>query len=377
MRVAFDLSPYANRKAGLGRYSAELGRALTELGQPELFVFAAAPRGASLPSWATGRPSRRVEVGMRRWRLQVLLAHLAGWGYDAYLDGADLFHATEHLLLPLRRTPSILTVHDLIFRLFPQYHLPLNRLFLGLAMPLFVRRASHILTVSEASRADLLRCYRVPPEKVTVVPEGVSPHYRPVPDGLERRAVLERYGIRAPYVLTVGVIEPRKNLPTLLAAFDELRRQGLRHQLVVVGPRGWLDEPIVRQAQARTPHVHLTGYVAEADLPAVYSGAEVLAYPSLYEGVGLPALEAMACGTPVVASNASALPEVVGDAGLLVSPMDIEAWVEALGRVLEDGDLRRELGENGRARAAGYTWEAAALATAAVYEKALNARGGL
>lgn len=372
MRIAFDLSPSVNRKAGLGRYAGELGRALMGLGSVELVVFAAGPGGSELPDWAAGLPSRRVRAGMRRWRLQVLLGQLARQGWDELLAGADLLHATEHLLLPLRRASSILTVHDLIFRLFPAYHLPLNRLFLGLAMPVFLRRASHVMTVSQASRGDLLRLYGLPAGKVSVVPEGVAPRYRPVPDGPQRETVLRRYGVRRPYLLVVGVIEPRKNLPMLFRALRGLLAGGFSHQLVVAGSRGWLDEPIVREAGQMAPDVRLTGYVDEEDLPALYSAADLLAYPSLYEGFGLPALEAMACGTPVVASRAGALPEVVGDAGVLLDPLDVEGWVEALASLLRDEERRRELSRLGRERAAGLTWERAARQTVQVYRRVLN-----
>jgi glycosyltransferase involved in cell wall biosynthesis len=211
---------------------------------------------------------------------------------------------------------------------------------------------------------------------VSVIPLAAGRHYRPL-DEAEIYPALKRHHIEFPYILYVGSIEPRKNLPRLLVAYAHLRRRGsTRWRLVVAGPRKWKSGPVY-DAVARlelAEHVHFAGFVPEADLPALYNGADLFAFPSLYEGFGLPVLEAMACGTPVVTANTSSLPEVAGAAALLVDPSDVEEIAGALRRVLEDPALARDLRERGLARAAQFSWERTARATVAVYEKVLGNR---
>jgi glycosyltransferase involved in cell wall biosynthesis len=291
----------------------------------------------------------------------------------------ELFHATEHLLPWIRHARSVFTLHDTAYQLYPRYHLPRNRLFLRLMMPRFLRRADAVIAVSEATRRDAQRFYRLNPAKVHVIPEGVEPRFRPLTDPARLDEVRARYDLPPRYILCVSTIEPRKNLTTLLEAYAALLRAGQAQGpdeagLVLVGGKGWLFAEFFERLRALglEGKVRLPGYVPEADLPAILGGATVFAYPSRFEGFGLPPLEAMACGVPVVCSNASSLPEVVGDAGLLLPPDDAGAWTEALGRMLKDEPLRGELSARGLARARGFTWEAAADRTLRVYEQVLG-----
>jgi glycosyltransferase involved in cell wall biosynthesis len=210
---------------------------------------------------------------------------------------------------------------------------------------------------------------------VVVVPLAAGRQFRPV-EAAEAGPVLEKYGVERPYILYVGALESRKNLPRLLEAYARLRKWSARWKLVIVGARKWKFTPIFEAVQrlGLEPHVHFTDYVADEDLPALYRGAELFAFPSLYEGFGLPVLEAMACGTPVVTSNRSSLPEVAGDAALLVDPLDVEAIAGAMQRVLADEALAAGLREIGLARAAQFTWERTARETVAVYKKAIDGR---
>ena len=315
-------------------------------------------------------PSRTVALGYKPWRMLVWAGQVARLGYDRLVPGAGLFHATEHLLPPLRRVPTVLTVHDLIYRRYPQHHKPLNRWFLTGAMPLFCRRADRIIAVSEQTRSDLVSSYGVPADKVTVVYEAADGRFRPQhPEAV--RAVRLRHGLPERYVLYVGTIEPRKNLVRLLEAFEPLRSRGLVDALVIVGRRGWLTGPFFDALKRSSVKdcVILPGFVSDADLPAVMAGAAALALPSEFEGFGLPIVEAMACGTPVVCSGTSSLPEVAGDAALLVDPTDTQAWSDTLARVLTDPSLRAELAARGLARAATFGWDRAARETVAVYER--------
>jgi glycosyltransferase involved in cell wall biosynthesis len=318
-------------------------------------------------------PVRTVTLGYKPWRMLVWLGQLLRAGFDRLLPGADLFHAAEHLLLPLRSIPTVLTVHDLIFRHLPEHHKPLNRWYLNLTMPLYCRRADHIVVVSEHSKRDLISAYGIAAEKITVVYEAAAPDFCPQPPQAVA-SVRARYGLPERYLLSVGTIEPRKNLTRLLAAFEAVYADGLADGLVIVGKRGWLygdffarlEESPVREV------VLLPGYVPDDDLPAFYAGAQALILPSVYEGFGLPVLEAMVCGTPAVASNASSIPEIGGDAALYFDPLDVEAIVDAIRRLLRDISLRDEMRERGLARAARFSWQQAAAETRAVYDAVIK-----
>ncbi|MGC8875397.1 MAG: glycosyltransferase family 4 protein, partial [Chloroflexia bacterium] len=245
-----------------------------------------------------------------------------------------------------------------------------RRLELHLSTLWNVRVATRVIAVSQATRDDLIRHYRTVPDRVHVVHHGVSPRFRPTQDP----GVRARYGLPERYFLYLGTLQPRKNLERLLAAYARLPAGA--PAFVLAGGRGWYFERIARAVAAHNlgERVLFPGYIADADLPAVLSGAVAFVYPSLYEGFGMPLLEAMACGTPVIASRSSSLPEVVGDAGLLVDPLSVEALQEALQRILEDEPLREALRARGLERARLFTWERCAHETLGVLEKALAAR---
>jgi glycosyltransferase involved in cell wall biosynthesis len=285
-------------------------------------------------------------------------------------------------LPPLRRVKSVFTFHDAIYALFPKYHLPMNRIYLGLMMPRFLRRANAIITISECSRRDAVRLYGIAADRFHVIYEGVDPRFQPVGQPERLQEVRRRYGLPAEYLLAVGTIEPRKNLSVLLDAFLAVRarsgRQGLR--LVIVGKKGWLFQEFFRRLAELGlddgKQVVFPGYVANEDLPAVYGGAACFVFPSIYEGFGLPVLEAMASGAPVVCSNTSSLPEVAGDAALMVQPDDAGGFAGAVERILADDDLRGELRARGLRRAAEFTWERTARQTMDVYAGVLGAGAG-
>jgi glycosyltransferase involved in cell wall biosynthesis len=379
IRVCIDLSPTVHRRAGWGTYARELAQALHNLDDgPDLTLFYNHPaRAHPLPPDLRGLPVHTLPLPTRPWRLLAAMSQQLDLGLDNWLPDCHLFHATEHLLPRLKRARTVLTVHDLIYRLFPEYHLPLNKWFLNLFMPLFVRRADAIIAVSRCTRDDLIRHYDVPPEKITVIYEGVDTQFQPITDPGTLAAVRARYGLPQHYILYVGTIEPRKNLTTLLEAYVALKAQTPNLQspisnlhLVIVGRKGWLYQDFfqrLRELGLEEDEVVLPGFVPDEDLPALYSAAELFVFPSLYEGFGLPPLEAMACGTPVVTSNTSSLPEVVGEAGLMVDPHDVRALREAMERALIDEHLRTELRTRGLEQAGRFTWEKTAQQTLEVY----------
>ena len=363
-----DVSAAVHHRAGLGRYAESLAGALAPLLDDRLALFYNREQGVEPLAGLAHLPSRTIALGYKPWRMLVWIGQLAHIGFNRLVPGAELFHATEHLLPPLREVPTILTVHDLIFRHLPEQHKPLNRWYLNLTMPLYCRRATHIITVSEQTRSDLVTFYGVPTGKITVIHEAADPAFR-APSADAVISTRARYHLPDRYLLFVGTIEPRKNLTRLLAAFEQLLAEGLTDALVIVGKRGWLTNDF-DAALERSPARHAVifpGFVPDADLPALYAGALALAMPSLYEGFGLPVLEAMACGTPVACSNNSSLPEIAGDAALLFDPADVDAISDALRRILGSSDLQSHLRDAGLRRANEFSWGRAARETLALY----------
>jgi glycosyltransferase involved in cell wall biosynthesis len=293
-------------------------------------------------------------------------------------DRLDLLHVT-YTLPPFLRCTSVVTVHDIAYALFPHTFSPRDRLLLSIAVPLSMRRAQRVITVSDAARRDILRHYRVAAEKVVAIPNAVEDHFRPAPDQDAWARVRARYGLPDRYILAVGNLQPRKNLRRLIEAFAALRAASrIDQRLVLVGKGLWRESDVFGAIKAHglEEEVIATGYVPDADLPVLYRAADVFVYPSLYEGFGLPPLEAMACGTPVITSNDSSLPEVVGDAALLIEPTDVGDLATALARLLGDAALRGRLVAAGLARAARFSWEETARRTLAVYAGAMSAGTG-
>ncbi len=368
-RIALDVSSAVHRRAGMGRYAQELAAALQAVDagrEYTLFYNRAAEARVEAP--LDRLPRLALELRDRPWRLRVALAYLTRVAQDRLLPGVDLFHATDHLLPHLTRVQSVFTLHDLAFRFYPETHTPLNRWFLTLLMPRFLRAADRVIADSAATARDAARFYGLDAARAKVIYPGVSARFRPAgPEGVA--AVRAQYDLPERFILSVGTVEPRKNLSALLEAYLALRSQETAAALVIVGKRGWRSEPFFRRLRelGLEDQVVFPGFVADEDLPALYSAASLLAFPSLYEGFGLPVLEAMACGTPVVCSNASSLPEVAGDSALLLPPGDIGALTEAIRRVLVDDDLRARLRAGGPGRAGRFTWENAARRTAEVY----------
>lgn len=369
MTICLDLSAAAHERAGLGRYAASLAQALLALGVP-LTTFINDPHENRLRPPLSALPMRTANLARKRWRLRAAVSYFGGPNLNRAFKGVTLFHATEHLLPKITLARSVFTLHDVAYLLFPQYHLLQNRIYLSMMMPRFLARADAVICVSENTRRDALRFYPLNPNKIHVIPEGVEPHFQPDLSEEQRAAVRTKYRLPERFILYVGTIEPRKNLSTLLEAYAALRFQHPNLGLVVAGGKGWLYESFFERLRVLGLEsvVTLTGYVPEADLPALINCAEVFAYPSVFEGFGLPPLEAMACGVPVVCSNASSLPEVMGEAGVLLPPTETSAWKEALERLLADATLRADLRARGLRRAQQFTWDNAARRTLAVYQ---------
>lgn len=280
----------------------------------------------------------------------------------------DLLFVPAHVLPPLRPRRTLVTVHDLGYLHFPQAHRALDRLYLDLSTRWNARAAGHILADSQATKTDLIRACGTPAEKISVVYPGLDESLRRVDDPT---AVKARYGIAADYILYLGTLQPRKNLARLVDAFALLSNPDV--QLVIAGRKGWLYDEIFARVQAHglAERVVFTGYLPDADRPALLSGARLFAFPSLYEGFGFPVLEAMRCGVPVVCADTSSLPEIAGDAALLVDPLDTGALAAALARLLSDEPLRARLIARGYAQTECFSWDRAARQVMAIIEEML------
>lgn len=285
----------------------------------------------------------------------------------------DLLHV-QYTAPPFTPCPVVATIHDLSFEHLPATFKRRSWMQLRLTVRRTAREAAHLIVPSEYTRRDICETYGIAPARVSVVPLAAASCYAPVADAKEIERVRNIYGISGDYILAVGSIQPRKNLARLIEAYADLRRQRPHDKLprlVLVGKRAWLYEETLRAVAACgiAAQTIFTGYVPESDLPALYTGALCFVYPSYFEGFGLPPLEAMSCGTPVITGDRTSLPEVVGDAGLLVNPFDTQALAQALARLIDDESLRATLGDRGLRRAAQFNWRDNARQTLAVYEQ--------
>jgi glycosyltransferase involved in cell wall biosynthesis len=373
--IGIDYTSAVQQFAGIGRYTREIVAALAARDAAtryRLFVAAGGPVAKENPGpnfeWRTTRLSRRwLERLWYRLRLPLPVEVWAG--------RFDLFHQPDFVLPPvLPGVRTIVTIHDLSFVRQPDSVMPGMGRYLNTWVPRSVAQADHVIAVSEATRQDVLDLYGAPPEKVSVIYHGVRPQFQPVTEPARLAAVRQKYGLgQAPVILSVGTVQPRKNYRRLIQAFARLEPT---HTLVIAGGKGWQYQAILAEADkpGLAGRVHFPDFVADEDLPALYSAADLFVYPSLYEGFGLPALEAMACGAPVVCSNSSSLPEVVGKAAILVDPLNPDAIAAAMQQVLADTAWQQKMGAAGQAQAAHFTWDGVAAQLQHLYRTILEKR---
>lgn len=368
MRIGIDARIAHYSSGGIRSYVLHLLEALTELDEDvEYRILQSRKSRDVLPSSSRFReiscwtPSHH---RLERWALSLEIARL----------GLDLLHSPDYIPPAFGHGRSVITVHDLNFLYYPRFLTAESRRYYNEQIEWAVDHADHILADSYATKDDLESLLDVEAERITVVHLAADSSFRPLSDE-EAHPVGERYQLEPGYLLFVGTLEPRKNVPGLLLGYRMLLDNKVSHApLVLVGGKGWLYEEIFDRVEALnlSEHVRFLHQVPDADLPGLYSAASVLAAPSFYEGFGLPALEAMSCGTPVVVADRASLPEVVGDAGRLVNPERPEDIAEALACVLTQEDERQRMREAGLKRAKLFSWERVARETQAVYEAVLS-----
>jgi len=376
VRIAIDATSVPPQRLGAGTYIYNLVQALAQVDSDDrYFIFAKPETFAGCPELAEGPTGSRFRLVPVRlpWRLARMAWEQAVLPWHLRRLGVDVLHSPHYTTTAVgggwRR---VVTFHDVTFFILPERYPALRRAYFRAASRAGARLCDMALAVSGTVKADVERHLQMPPERVRVVPLAAAPSYRPMDDTATLAAVRAKYGLPDRFILNVGALEPGKNQATLLRAFHRLKGQNLSHGLVIAGPPAWRYERLLRLVDklGLTDQVRFLDYVPAEDLVALYNLADLFVFPSLYEGFGLPPLEAMACGLPVVASTAPALREVLDGAALLVHPLDMPALAEAMAAALGDEPLRSHLREAGLQRAALFSWERTARETAAVYREA-------
>ncbi|MBI4581052.1 MAG: glycosyltransferase family 4 protein [Planctomycetes bacterium] len=398
-RIGLDGDTLGRNRTGDESYLASLMRALARIDDRNdyrVYVRDAEAVGRLFGGKETGDRSQESgekrqteENGLPRFTFRTVrprsiwLRHPVGFPLALRRDPVDLLHV-QYFVPPFCRCPVVITVHDISFAARPEFFTLRDRLLLSALVPPSLRRADRIITDARHTKNEFVRIYGLDPARIEVIPLAADPRYRVMDADACRGFVRQRHGLDAPglsaskasFILYVGTLQPRKNPHTLIDAYAMFRRRsGLPHKLLIVGKLKYKYGPVF-DAIARSgveQDIIFTGFVPDDDLPRYYNAADLFVFPSQYEGFGLPVVEAMACGTPVITTNVSSLPEVAGDAAILVDPLDAEAFCEAMTRVLTEPQIARELRDAGLAQAASFSWDRTARETLAVYNKVLLA----
>jgi glycosyltransferase involved in cell wall biosynthesis len=366
MKICFLADSVDEQSAGVHVYTLQLLRALLLLDTQNEYILVHSCENPIFDAWVKageGRISQKIVPGWRKFpfwpsfrKFLLLPLFLRFWKPDIVFEPAHMGPFSWFW-----KCKKVVMIHDLTPVLFPQFHIWISRFIHARLLPLIFSQVDGIVVPSVCTQKDVERLY-APRCPIAVVYEAADENYKPVSSELVLR-VKEHFGISKPYILSVGTLEPRKNLQVLLEAFCLLNGD---YSLVIVGKKGWYYSDLLQHiqgAQQKEADIIVTGYVDESDLDALYSGAEVMVYPSLYEGFGLPPLEAMQCGCPVICSNTSSLPEVVGEAGVVFDPCSVDSLVGHLRKVLSDATIRMRLQQQGIERAQLFSWQKCAQET--------------
>ncbi|RMD60365.1 glycosyltransferase family 1 protein [Candidatus Parcubacteria bacterium] len=369
MRIALNTTIASKTRTGTGTYALNLAAALMQANsEHELVVFCSMDWVDWLAERRNGHPVaiHGVRPGSAARRI---FWEQALFPQTLKRRGVDMLHALAFSAPVMGRLPTVVTVHDLAFRRYPAT-LPLyKRLYYEAVFTRSLRRACRIITISEAVRAEIIHTFDIPPEKVVAIPLGVDEVFLSPPSDERVAHVCRKFGIEPPFLLAVGTLEPRKNLLMLLRAFCDAKQRDpeFPHKLVLVGKQGWLRNREFSDLVRSSHEILLTGYVPQEELPALYAGAEIFLFPSLYEGFGLPLLEAFASGVPVLASDIPVHREVCGEAAVLIPPTQTDLWRDTILALTRDKWMREELRTRGAKRVRQFSWKKTAEKTLAVY----------
>jgi glycosyltransferase involved in cell wall biosynthesis len=364
MKIGIDVTSAVMQGGGIGRYTRELVQAtLAQDSDNEYVLFSAPPPSGQALSQifpVNERISHKIAPLSEQWLYRIWYRLRLPLSIQRFTGKLDLFHSPDFVLPPTGDAiPTLLTVHDLSFIHYPEVYPEVLVKYLNKVVPRSVERATHILADSAATKQDLMALWDVPDEKVTVLYSGVSQAFTRVEDEARITAVRDKYHLgEAPYLLSVGTVQPRKNYQMLIQAFAPLADQ-FPHNLYIAGGKGWLYDEMMAEIekQGLTERVRFIGFVDDADLPTLYSGADLYLFPSLYEGFGLPMLEAMACGVPVIASNVSSLPEVGEETAVMLPPHDRQSWTETIAKILTSSIQQEQMISAGYQQIKKFSWE--------------------
>jgi glycosyltransferase involved in cell wall biosynthesis len=364
LHIGFDAHSIGTGLGGNETYASNLIEALAEVDTKNRYTLYVT-RQEAIDRYANRWPNVTVRKTLPHTPLIRIPLTLAA---ELRRRPIDILHV-QYTAPPLAPCDTVVMIHDLSFEHIPETFKRRSWMQMRLTVRRTARAASHIVTDSEYSRQDILRTYRLPPERVTTTPLAASSRFKPVNDP----QVLEKYGISGDYILAVGSIQPRKNIARLIRGYSRMlsRHSDNAPKLVIVGKRAWLFEDTIRAAAVSSANdkILFTGYAPESDLAALYTGALCFAYPSYFEGFGIPLLEAMRCGTPTITSDRTCFPEVVGDASLIIDPFDEESIAAGLWRMISDAGLREQLRSRGFVQSSLFDWRDTARLTVDVYEQ--------
>ncbi len=377
MRIAIDVRPTVGHFAGIGKYTYNLVKEIAKLDRENeylLYSFFLKPFSSDIEELAKSQPNFSLKASRIPGRLMRFFWDYLKIPIEPFLGEVDVFHITNYLIPYIRRAKLLVTIYDITPVLSPEYHNRYTRTYVKEKILFAAKKADRIIAISQHTKRDLIQTLGVPEDLIAVIYGGVGEQFQPIKNQEVLNRVKERYNIKDKYLLFLGTLEPRKNIPGLIRAFHKIKDRFPNYQLVIAGKRGWKFQEIFKTVEELRleDRVIFTGYLPEEDIPSLYSGAELFIYPTLYEGFGFPPLEAMACGTPVITSNLSSLPEVVGEGGILIDPNNIDELSRAMESVLADENLRKGLREKGLRQAAKFSWERCARDTLKVYREVGN-----
>ena len=372
MRIGIDARSVLKQRSGVGTYTFNLIQHLSRLDRENRYVLFYSHHldvKSAIPE------IENPNFESRFFRFPNKLLNLL-WGtvkvpkIDWFVGDVDVYHSPNFSLNVLGRGKSLMTIHDLNFLVYRKFAIASGRWHYAFKIKEYAEKADAIIAVSQSTKSEIIKYLKIPEEKIHVIYEGCSQAFQPLPESEKKEKVKEKYNVKGDFILCVGTLEPRKNLKGLIQAYDRSRAKE-DFLLVLAGGKGWKYKHIFRLIKQLKleDRVVFTGYVSDSDLPALYNGASVFVYPSFYEGFGLPPLEAMACGIPVIVSHTTSLPEVVGDAGIYVDPFDIEQISFSIDTVLSDTRLCQTLREKGLKRAKLFSWEKTARETLKLYQQ--------